>query len=401
MAMTRTILGLSLGVVAAAAGPAAAPWCPPAAVAQDGTEELPKLLEEGNVHIRTKSWGAALKVYEQALKLDPENFDAHYNMSVAYAKLENEMAAEQHLAKAAKIKPDDIDVAFLYGSTLVRVGKVKEAVGPLERVFKADPDRAGLRASLGRLYFESGDFDKARGFLKKAVREDRKNPELHYYYGECLFRLEKYDDALDEFAAAAKGARGDAKWNNLYPKAADREQQTKRRIRTFGSIERSGTLFRNKAFNVTVTKPAGPAWGWFFPERMPDRLIFMVANPDATASAAFEGYPPNTNLTVGARTVNSQELKPLFEALEKEFLTKHIDVKRASPLNVLRQFKKKLTFCYSARRKHDRKVLEHQTTLYAEGGVVYGLEIDILQDAIDKDGRKQLESILKTITFEE
>jgi tetratricopeptide (TPR) repeat protein len=370
------------------------------APAQDGTEELPKLLEEGNVHIRTKSWGAALKVYEQALKLDADNFEANYNIAVAYLKLENERAAEAHLAKAASLKPKDFDVAFLYGSTLVKLGKVKEAMKPLERVYGDNPDRAGLRASLGRLYFESGDFDKARSFLRKAVREDRKNPELRYYYGECLFRLERYDDAKDEFAAAAEGARGKAQYNTVYSKAAARQQQTARRIRTFGSIERSGRVFRNKAFKVTVTKPAGFQWGWFFPERMPERLIFIVANPEGTAMATLDGYPNNTNLTIGSQMVKSNEIKSLFKALELDFKRKHIDAKKAKPIRVLNQFKKQQTFCFSARRKHDRRVLTHyQRTLFMRAGLVYSLVVTIQKDSVDKAGRKELEKILQSIDF--
>ncbi|MHC5020439.1 MAG: tetratricopeptide repeat protein, partial [Planctomycetota bacterium] len=154
---------LGAGLVAGLLAGVPFPWpVSPAAAAQDGTEELPKLLEEGAVHLRTKSWGAALKVYERALALDGENFEANLNIARAYLKLENERAAEGHLAKAAKHKPDDAEVAFLYGSTLLKLGKTAEAVKPLEQVYAADPDREGLRASLGRLYFESGDLAKAR-----------------------------------------------------------------------------------------------------------------------------------------------------------------------------------------------------------------------------------------------
>lgn len=371
-----------------------------AAVAQDGTEELPKLLEEGAVHLRTKSWGAALKVYEQALALDADNFEANLNIARAYLKLENERAAEAHLAKVAAQKPEDAEVAFLYGSTLVKLGKTAEALKPLERVYAADPDREGLRASLGRLYFESGDLAKARTFLKRAVRADRKNPELRYYYGECLFRLEKYDDAVEEFAAAAKGARTDAKYQHLYAKAAPREQQAKRRIRTFGAIERGGKQFRNKAFHVTVTKPGGWYWGWYFPEQMPERLIFMVANPDGSAVAVLDSFPPNSNLTIGSTMVKSSEMKPLFAALETDFKRKHLAPKKARAIRALRFFKKQQTFCYTAKRKHDRRELTHQVTLAFEGGVVYSLEVTIEKGALDAAQRKQLEQILKSITFE-
>jgi tetratricopeptide (TPR) repeat protein len=399
MRWRRRLLGAGLAAGLLAGGPAAWPG-PRTAVAQDGTEELPKLLEEGAVHIRTKSWGAALKVYEQALALDGDNFEANLNIARAYLKLENERAAEGHLAKAAKHKPDDADVAFLYGSTLLKLGKTAEAVKPLEQVYAADPDREGLRASLGRLYFESGDLAKARTFLKKAVRADRKNPELRYYYGECLFRLERYDDAVAEFAAAATGARTDAKYNHLYAKAAPREQQAKRRIRTFGAIERGGRLFRNKAFKVTVTKPDGWYWGWYFPERMPERLIFMVANPDAGALAVFDSYPPNSNLTVGGTMVRSSEMKPLFAALETDFKRRHLNMKKARPIKALRFFKKQQTFSYTAKRKHDRKELTHQVTLASEGGVVYSLVVTIQTGAVDKAQRKQFEQILKSIKFE-
>ncbi len=49
----------------------------------------------------------AARWYEKTLKLDPENVNAHYNLALLYAQLDDEARAAEHRAAHAKYKPDD------------------------------------------------------------------------------------------------------------------------------------------------------------------------------------------------------------------------------------------------------------------------------------------------------
>ena len=370
-----------------------------AAAPQDGSESLPKLLAEVDVHMRTKSWGAALKVLEGALKLEPKDFDANYKAARCYEALANDRAAADHYARACKARPDDVDVAYRLGRMLIATGRAKEAVPHLERAYAKDPDVEGLRAALGRLYFETGDVDKALPFLKQAVKADRQDPALRYFYAETLFRSERYEDAKDEFTTAFDLAQGKAEHQNLVAKIQPRQQLCQLRTRTFGVIEDSGRRFRNKAFGVTVQKPAGWRWAWLFPTPMPDRLVFQAGTEDGAIEVVCEAYSMVSNYTIGQRTVKPTEMKPFFEALHKELESRHADVKKERGFRVLKQAKKQETVCFTGQRKHDLRKVDVQLTIGLVGGTLYRLEIVAAQGGF-KANRAEIEALLNSMNFE-
>lgn len=374
----------------------------PVAPAQDGSEGLPTLLAEVDVHMRTKSWGAALKVLESALKLEPKDFDVNYKAARCYEALANDRAAVDHYERAQKARPDDVDVAYRLGRMLIATGRAKEALPHLERAYQKDPEVEGLRAALGRLYFETGEIEKALPFLKQAVKADRKDPELRYYYAETLFRDERYEDAKDEFTAAFDLAQGKAEYQNLVGKIQPRQQLCQLRIRTFGVLEENGRRFRNKAFGATVQKPPGSRWGWLFPKPMPDRLVFQAGTDDGAIEVVCEAYSNALSYTIGQRTVKPTEMKPFFEALQKELESKYNDLKKERGFRVLRQAKKQETICYTGQRKFDLKKLDVQLSIGVVGQRLYRLEIVAAQGSFkDRERRAEIEALLNSVAFED
>ncbi len=372
------------------------------AFAQDGTEGSVKVLDEGDAYIRTKSYGEAIKVFEKALEADPKNFDILGRIATCYELLANPEAAVDVLKRAVAVRPDDADANFRLGKAYLAIGKTKEAVQPLEKAYAAKPEFEGIKGSLGKLYFAAGEYAKARDFLRKACKETPKDPEIWYQLGESLFRMERYDDAKDPLRKAAEASRGAPKFQDLYQVAERRFQVATARIPTFGAVEDGGILFRNKAFDITIKKPKGCRWGFFFPSPLPERLVFWLHTDDDKVVMEMQSYlnVKGTTFTIGGMQVAPGQIKVLAAALETEFKQEHRDAKPIPPLRVAfpPQFKNQVTFAYTGIRKADLKKVDYQMTCLQEGMKVFRLRITTDAGEMAKS-KGELEKILASATF--
>lgn len=73
----------------------------------DITRENEKLyVELGDAYTKTKLYKSAIEAYENALRVNPDNFDAHFNLGLLYEHyLGDTQKAIYHLKKCLKIAP--------------------------------------------------------------------------------------------------------------------------------------------------------------------------------------------------------------------------------------------------------------------------------------------------------
>lgn len=137
----------------------------------------------------------AEKAFRQAVKLDPNFFEAHlyWGRSCVYqGKLEE---AVRHYYDALAISPLDYKVPQLLSRTLVELGNMTEArkiakltVKNALRKQKQEPDNLGTFLAAGLGYFRSGDVEGAKRQLRLA-RSLRSNDNLINYNMACLYSL--------------------------------------------------------------------------------------------------------------------------------------------------------------------------------------------------------------------
>ncbi len=63
------------------------------------------LIQTGNDRFAEGRWGAAKVLYEEAVKVQPELAEAHYNLALALEELGDSSEANQHYIKAANLAP--------------------------------------------------------------------------------------------------------------------------------------------------------------------------------------------------------------------------------------------------------------------------------------------------------
>jgi len=118
--------------------------------------------------------------FEQALKTDPRNVDAHTYLGILADKANQLAEAERHFAAAASLAPSEPSTRNNYGAILMRLGRTEKACVEFEASLKLNPNQPSALTNLAQIYFDRGqleDLQMARSLLER-VRTSTSDPEV-------------------------------------------------------------------------------------------------------------------------------------------------------------------------------------------------------------------------------
>ena len=96
-------------------------------------------------------------------------------------------------------------------SLLERGGDLDEAARLIKSALDQDPKNSSTMDSWGWVLFKQGKFTEAEAALRKAAQMSPFSPEVHRHLGEALLKLDRLQDALDEWERALAFAFPDRK----------------------------------------------------------------------------------------------------------------------------------------------------------------------------------------------
>ena len=119
----------------------------------------------------------------------------------------------------------------------------RKAVGPLRKAAEGeedDEDRSDLYVRLAESYNALSEYGECASAARQALREGKPKSEGRTYMllGQCLFEQEKYDEAGDAFARAARDSdtrRAATRWQNYLQREVARLQDLDARLARYGS----------------------------------------------------------------------------------------------------------------------------------------------------------------------
>jgi Tfp pilus assembly protein PilF len=115
----------------------------------------------------------AKRIFEQTLKTDPRNVDAHTYLGMIAADANELKEAERHFAAAASLAPSEPSTRNNYGAILMRLGRKAQALTEFEASLKLNANQPSALTNLAQIYFESGqpdDLRRARDLLERAQK---------------------------------------------------------------------------------------------------------------------------------------------------------------------------------------------------------------------------------------
>ena len=115
--------------------------------------------------------------FQEALKIEPKNLNAHVSMGLALGYKRNFDGAINHFRAAIKINPRIPETYNSLAVALTYTGKIEEAIVQLKKAIEINPQFAKAYNTLGVILAKTGKVDEGIAYLKEALRLDQNNAE--------------------------------------------------------------------------------------------------------------------------------------------------------------------------------------------------------------------------------
>jgi serine/threonine protein kinase len=153
-------------------------------------------LEEGNAFFKLKQYKEAIKAYEEAVQLDPNNAVAYRNKGVALNDLGRYEEAIKAYEEAIQLDPNN---AVFYRNRCVALnwlGRYEEAIKAYEEAIQLDPNSAVFYRNKGVALSKLGRYEEAIKACEEAIQLDPNNAVVYRTKGVALNWLGRYEEAI-------------------------------------------------------------------------------------------------------------------------------------------------------------------------------------------------------------
>ncbi len=162
--------------------------------------KLKEHIESGAALYATGDYWRAIKEFDKALDIQPDNFKANNNIALAYLKIGELEKAKEHFDRALKADPTALDVSE-------NLARLESAPEPSEAACQADAssetlDESHALSAAGKVYLSRRSYEQAANAFSRALASFPDDVEALNGLGTAYFALEKFEKAREQFQKA-------------------------------------------------------------------------------------------------------------------------------------------------------------------------------------------------------
>ena len=126
------------------------------------------------------------KFLEQAVKQNPDDPHAWYNLGMLEKNSANSQAAVDAFRRVTEIDPNDADTWYFLGASYAQSKQYPEAIDAFQHALKLNPLHASAEFGLSRAYQQSADLTHAREHLTRFqyITQNKLGSPISLAYGE-------------------------------------------------------------------------------------------------------------------------------------------------------------------------------------------------------------------------
>jgi superkiller protein 3 len=130
---------------------------------------VPAILDIGVTLLEHGEWKKAIEYFQRAIRLEPNNADAYYNLGNAFADAKRNEDAAAAYRKALELSPAFAEAHDNLGTLLFTLGQLNEAAQHFQEAIRLQPEHLATYDNLGMTLAQQGRFDEAIQVYRKAL----------------------------------------------------------------------------------------------------------------------------------------------------------------------------------------------------------------------------------------
>ena len=149
-----------------------------------------------------KNLNSAIDLYNEVLKINPSNKDAHNNLGTLFQALGDNQKAKSYYEKAIELNPA-FDLAHNnLGALLDKLGNNQKAIGYFEKAIEINPAFTDAHVNLGNSFEKLKEYRKAINCYEKAIEIDPTYAITHFNLGTIYSKLKDFHKAINCYEKA-------------------------------------------------------------------------------------------------------------------------------------------------------------------------------------------------------
>ncbi len=141
-------------------------------------------------------WKNTETLFSRALKIDKDNFEAHYMLGTVLGIRGDYQGAILHLTAASRIRPSDPDVLSNLGYALYRQGDRGSAIEKYSKALKLVPEHGVALRDMGLALYDRGEYQNALDFFQRARKQLPEDQALLCFLGNDFVKLGRMQEAM-------------------------------------------------------------------------------------------------------------------------------------------------------------------------------------------------------------
>jgi tetratricopeptide (TPR) repeat protein len=146
----------------------------------------------------------AIRQYQAALRLRPDNFIVRNNLGIALGRRGQIDEALTQFQEAVRLAPADASCHYNLGNALLEKGQTDEAITQYRQAIRLNMYSVGLHNNLGLALARKGQNDEAITHYQEALRLEPADPDIHYNLGVALAQRGQINEAIGHYQEALR-----------------------------------------------------------------------------------------------------------------------------------------------------------------------------------------------------
>jgi superkiller protein 3 len=142
--------------------------------------------------------------FRKSLEIEPNYFDANFNLGRLYFDEEQYERADVYLSRAVRINATDADALKYLVMNRVKLGKAEGALSILKDAIKASPEDPQLYVSLGNIYRSTGKYGEALDAFKQAIDLNENEADAYLGIGDTYIKKGDRKKAEEAYRKASE-----------------------------------------------------------------------------------------------------------------------------------------------------------------------------------------------------